>query len=246
MNTTGNTILITGGGSGIGRGLAEAFHKLGNTVIITGRRRDVLDATIKANPGMAAYTLDVDNAKAIIDFAAVVTKEHPKLNVLFNNAGIMRQEKLTTQTDLTDAEATITTNLLGPMRVTTALLPHLQKQPKATIVNVTSGLAFVPLVYTPTYSATKAALHSYSVSLRTQLEGSSVEVLELAPPAVATDLVPGHRDNPISMPLDAYIEEVMELFKTPAREILVERVKFMRFAEQQNSFDKVLGMVNAH
>lgn len=244
MKTTGNTILITGGGSGIGRGLAEAFHKRGNTVIITGRRREMLDETTRANPGMLAYALDVDNAKAVTEFAAMVTREHPKLNVLVNNAGIMRQEKLETQTSLADAEATITTNLIAPLRLTTALLPHLLKQTSAAVVNVTSGLAFVPLVSTPTYSATKAALHSYSISLRKQLEKTSVEVIELAPPAVATDLVPGHRENPHSMPLQAYIDESMALFEKQNKEVLVENVKFLRFAEASGSFDKVFGMLN--
>lgn len=244
MKTTGNTILITGGGSGIGRGLAEAFHKRGNTVIITGRRREMLDETTRANPGMLAYALDVDNAKAVTEFAAMVTREHPKLNVLVNNAGIMRQEKLETQTSLADAEATITTNLLGPLRLTTALLPHLLKQKSAAVVNVTSGLAFVPLVSTPTYSATKAALHSYSLSLRKQLEKTSVEVIELAPPAVATDLVPGHRENPHSMPLQAYIDESMALFDAQNKEVLVENVRGLRFAEANGAFDKVFGMLN--
>ena len=227
-------------------GLAEALLKAGNTVIITGRRREALDETVKANPGLHAFTLDVDNAKAVNDFAAMIVKEHPKLNVLINNAGIMRSEEPAKNTSTADAEAIITTNLVAPIRLTTALLPHLLKQTSATVMNVTSGLGFVPLASTPTYSATKAALHSYSDSLRAQLAGTSVEVVELAPPAVATDLVPGHRENPRSMPLQAYIDEVMGLIaKDPkAHEILVENVKFLRFAERTNSYDKVFGMLN--
>lgn len=244
MKTTGNTILITGGGTGIGRGLAEAFHERGNAVIITGRRREVLDEVARANPGIVAYTLDVDDAKAIADFAARVTKEHPKLNVLVNNAGIMQAEDLKSDSSLAIAEATITTNLLGPMRLKAALLPHFLKQSSATIVNVTSGLAFVPLAATPTYSATKAAMHSYSQSLRKQLAGTSVEVIELAPPAVATDLMPGHRDSPHAMPLQAYIDESMRLFETPSKEVLVENVKFLRFAEVNGSYDQVFARLN--
>src|ERR1700761_8735997 len=151
MKTTGNTILITGGGSGIGRGLAEAFHKLGNKVIIAGRRQQVLDETTKANPGMASATLNIEDAASIRDFAAKLTTDFPALNVVINNAGIMRPEDLLHHPeDLSTAETTITTTLLGPIRLTTALLPHLQKQPHATIMTVTSGLAFVPMAPAPT------------------------------------------------------------------------------------------------
>ena len=187
MNLTGNTILITGGGSGIGRGLAESFHALGNQVIIAGRRQHALDETTAANPGMKSLALDIENPAAIRDFAAKVVAEFPSLNVLINNAGIMRAEKLLAQQpDLADAEATVATNLLGPIRLTAALLPHLQKQPRAAIINVSSGLAFLPLALTPTYCATKAAIHSYTLSLRYQLRATGIEVLELIPPYVAT------------------------------------------------------------
>src|ERR1700733_477428 len=167
MKTTGNTILITGGGSGIGRGLAEAFHKLGNKVIIAGRRRQVLDETVAASPGMASIVLNIEDAKDIRKVSAQLAKEHPALNVVIHNAGIMRPENLLKQSeDLADAEATIATNLLGPIRLTAALLPLLEKQPRATLMTVTSGLAFVPMAMTPTYNATKAAIHSYKQSLR--------------------------------------------------------------------------------
>jgi uncharacterized oxidoreductase len=172
MKTSGNTIVITGGGSGIGRALAEAFHALDNKIIIAGRRQAALDETTAANPGMSSMLLDIEDPAAISAFAANVVKAHPNLNVLINNAGIMRPESLSEQTD---AEATITTNLLGPIRLITALLPALKRQPRSTIMTVSSGLAFVPLAITPTYSATKAAIHSYTQSLRHQLKGTSVE-----------------------------------------------------------------------
>ncbi len=195
MKLTGNTILITGGGSGIGRGLAVEFHKLGNQVIIAGRRKKALDETTAANPGMKSVTLDIDNAAGIRAFAAQLTKDYPALNVLINNAGIMRVENLSAQqADLADAESIITTNLLGPIRLTAALLPHLQKQPHATIMNVSSGLAFVPLHLTATYCATKAAIHSYTQSLRYQLKATHIDVVELIPPYVATDLLNGRND----------------------------------------------------
>jgi len=246
MKTTGNTILITGGGSGIGRGLAEAFHALGNKVIIAGRRKQVLDETTAANPGMTSLTLDIEDPASIRSFAAEVTRQYPSLNVLINNAGIMRVEKLLSQQeDLADAEAIITTNLLGPIRLTAALLPLLQKQPYSVIMNVSSGLAFVPLTATPTYSATKAAIHSYTQSLRYQLRGTSTEVLELAPPYVATDLLGGGSD-PRAMPLDKFVAEVMEIIKTKpdATEICVENVKRLRFAAESGHYDDVFNGLN--
>lgn len=244
MKTTGNTILITGGGSGIGRGLALAFHALGNKVIIAGRRRSAVDETAAAAPGILAVTLDVDDAAAIRAFAGRMAAEHPGLNVLVNNAGIMRVEDLKTMpAGLADSEKTINTNLLGPLRLTAALLPHLLKQSAAAIINVTSGLGFVPLPVTPTYSATKAALHSYTVSLRVQLAGTPVEVIEIIPPAVVTDLTPGRSDSdPRMMPLQAYIDETMKILQTTPTppEIYGERAGFLRMAEASGNFDKAL------
>ena len=246
MNTSGNTILIRGGGSGLGRGLAEAFHSLGNQVIIAGRRRSALDATTAANPGMQSVALDLEK-NDIRAFAASVVARFPKLNVLINNAGIMRPERLNAETvDLTDSEATVTTNLLGPIRLTAALLPHLKKQPGAAIINVSSGLAFVALTLTPTYCATKAALHSYTQSLRNQLKSTKVEVLELIPPYVATDLMGGAKD-PRAMPLNEFISETMEILKSqPApAEICVERVKALRFAAESGRYDGLFHGMNS-
>jgi uncharacterized oxidoreductase len=247
MDITGNTILITGGASGIGLALAEAWLSAGNKVIIAGRRRAALDAAKAAHPALATYELDVADQDQTAEFAATVTKAHPGLNVLVNNAGIMRAEDLLSAPSyLHDAEATVETNLLGPIRMTAALLPHLLGQPKAQIINVTSGLAFVPLAMTPTYSATKAALHSYTQSLRHQLRATGIEVLELAPPQVQTDLMPGQATNPHGMPLAAYVDEVMGLLRqtsTPA-ELCVERVQFLRQAEATGAADKVFRLLN--
>jgi uncharacterized oxidoreductase len=246
MKTTGNTILITGGGSGIGRGLAEAFHALGNHVIIAGRRKQALDATTAANPGMASLTLDIEDPASIRSFAVQLAAKYPALNVLINNAGIMRPEKLQAQQeDLADAESTVATNLLGPIRLIAALLPALQKQSHAVIMNVSSGLAFVPMSPTPTYCATKAAVHSYTQSLRYQLQGSTIEVLELIPPYVATDLMGGAAD-PRAMPLDKFIAEVMQILKTQpeAVEICVENVKPLRFAAESGHFNAVFQGLN--
>lgn len=245
MKMSGNTILMTGGGSGIGEALAHRFHDQGNDVIIAGRRAEALQQAAQGRERISTMTLDVGDAVDIERFAGEVVERFPKLNVLFNNAGIMRFEQLGRRRDLTDAEATVTTNLLGPIRLTNALTDHLQRQPDAAIVNVTSGLAFVPLVVTPTYCATKAAIHSYTVSLREALKGK-VEVIELAPPGVQTDLTPGQSDRPGYQPLDEFADEVMRLFAaqpTP-EDILVERVKFLRFAEAENRFDATLQQLN--
>jgi uncharacterized oxidoreductase len=250
MNITGNTILITGGGSGIGRALAEALHKQGNQVVIAGRRQSVLDETTAANPGIKSLALNIEDAAAIKDFADQVKQQFPALNVLINNAGIMKMEDLTSDSvDLAVAESIITTNILGPIRLTTALLPLLKSQPKSTVINVTSGLAFLPLAATPTYCATKAAMHSWSQSLRYQLRETSVEILELAPPYVQTELMGSQQAaDPRAMPLAEYNAEVMSIISGPvpeSGEILVERVKPLRFAEVNGNFAQVFAAVNS-
>lgn len=248
MNITGNTILITGGGTGIGRALAEALHGRGNKVIVAGRRREALDAVAAANPGIATVQLDVSDAASIARAAERVVAEHPTLDVVVHNAGVMLAEDVAADRyDLADAEATVATNILGPIRLTAALLPQLRSRGRATIMTVSSGLAFVPLAYTPTYSATKAAIHGWSQAMRHQLAGTGVEVIELVPPAVATDLMPGHQADPRSMPLDAYVDEVIALLEAnpDAHEILVERVKPLRFAERNGEHDRMFAMLNA-
>ncbi|GJD46909.1 3-phenylpropionate-dihydrodiol/cinnamic acid-dihydrodiol dehydrogenase [Methylobacterium cerastii] len=245
MNISGNTILITGGGSGIGEALAHRFHDLGNTVIIAGRRVEALEQVASSRPGIHALPLDISDAADIVAFTQRVVAEHPALNVVINNAGIMRFETLDQTRDLSDAEATITTNLLGPIRIADALIEHLLARPDAVLINVSSGLAFVPLAATPTYSASKAAIHSYTVSLREVLKGR-VEVIELVPPAVQTDLTPGQANREGYLPLADFIDEVMALFQhqpTPP-EILVQRVAFQRNAEAEHRFDEAVTTLN--
>ena len=244
MKTTGNTILVTGGGSGIGLALAQRWHDAGNTVIVTGRNVAKLEAAIAGRPNMSGLALDVTDADAIAAFAKDIIATHPDLNILVNNAGIMGTEDASAKRDLTEAEATVVTNILGPIRLTDALVDHLAAQTDAAIVNVTSGLAFVPLPKAPTYSATKAAMHSYSVALRIQLAGK-IEVIELAPPAVRTDLTPGQSTREGYMPLDDFADEVLGLFAiepTP-EEILVQNVLPLRNAEANGSVPQVLGML---
>ena len=249
MKTSGNTILVTGGGSGIGRALAEAWHRAGNTVIVAGRRRAALDEVVATNPGMAAVELDATDPASIAAAVADLLARFPALNVLVNNAGIMRPETLTDPGFVGTAEETIATNLFGPIRLTAALLPHLATRSEAAVLNVTSGLAFVPLAATPTYSATKAALHSWTMSLRHQLAGTSVEAIEIAPPYVQTTLTGDHQaTDPRAMPLADYIAEVMEILArapTPP-EVIVGRCEPLRFAERNGKTDEVFAMLADH
>ncbi|AKJ69335.1 oxidoreductase [Pandoraea thiooxydans] len=246
MNITGNTILITGGASGIGRALAEAFHKLGNQVIICGRRQAALDEVTAANPGMVSLQLDITDKASIAALAEQAIARFPALNVLINNAGIMREEDIKqSPAELHDAEQTIATNLSGTLRMSAALLPHLLEQPRSTLVTVSSGLAFVPMFSSPTYSATKAAIHSYSMSLRHQLQGTSVEVVEIAPPYVQTELLGEFQaTDPNAMPLAEFIDEVMELLERGESEVIVERCKPLRFAAESGRMAEMIRTVN--
>ncbi|MCV0333803.1 SDR family oxidoreductase [Microbacterium sp.] len=247
MNTSGNTIFIPGATSGIGLALALRMHDRGNTVIVGGRREDRLAAIATAHPGIHTIRIDTADARSIEAAARAVLAEHPDLNVLITMAGVMRAEDWTTPSGfLATAEETVTTNVLGPIRLIAAFIEHLRAQPDATIMTVSSGLAFAPLRVTPTYNASKAAIHMLSESLRLQLERSSVSVLELEPPAVRTPLMPGHEENESAMPLDEFIDEVMMLIESQpdATEIQVERVKFLRYGEARGDYDQVVATLN--
>jgi uncharacterized oxidoreductase len=227
LKLTGNTILITGGGSGIGRGLAEALHQRKNQVIIAGRRKDRLAEVAQANPGMAWVELDIEDPASISTVAKKLIAEYPKLNVLINNAGVMNIDDVSAAIDEKLLVTTLTTNVMGPIRMTSALIEHLRRQKDAVIINTSSVLGFVPMAMAAVYSSTKAALHSYTMSLRYKLRGTPVNVLEIAPPWVQTDLL-GSNDEPRAMPLAEFIQETMQVLGTDAEEILVERAKPLR------------------
>lgn len=227
MKLTGNTIFITGGGSGIGRGLAEALHQRKNQVIIAGRRKERLTEVARANPGMAWAELNIEDPASIASVAKKLTAEYPKLNVLINNAGIMNIDDVSTAIDERLLVSTLTTNLMGPIRMTGALIEHLKYQTRAAVINTSSVLGFVPMAMTAIYSSTKAAMHSYTLSLRYKLKDTSVRVLEIAPPWVQTDLL-GSNNEPRAMPLAEFIEETMRVLGTDTDEVLVERAKPLR------------------
>jgi uncharacterized oxidoreductase len=177
-----------------------------------------------------------------------VLARHPELNVLVTMAGIMRIEDWRRPGEfLASAESVITTNVLGPIRLIAAFIEHLQAQPDATIVTVSSGLAFTPLAVTPSYNASKAAIHMLSESLRLQFAETTVQVIELVPPSVRTSLVPGQETSEIAMPLDEFVTEALALFEThpDAKEIQVERVKFLRHGEARGDYDQVVATLNA-
>ncbi len=245
MRMTGNTVLVTGGGTGIGRGLAQSFHRLGNRVVIAGRRRDPLQAVADANPGIEYLPLDQGDAADIQRFAVELADRYPSLNVVVNNAGIQRVEHLV-EASVDVAEQTVAINLLGPVRLTAALLPALLDKQHAAVLNVTSGLAFMPSALTPTYCATKAALHCYTESLRFQLRETPVQVIEIVPPQVQTALQGERGFDSNAMPLDEYIEETMMLLQThpQADEIVVQRARRFRYAERDGVYGDVYSGFN--
>lgn len=227
MQMTGNTIFITGGTSGIGRALAEQFHSLGNKVIVAGRRQALLDEVAAANPGIDGVALDISDAADIERVAAQLIRDYPALNVVINNAGIMPFDDPSGRIDDAVSRQILDTNLLGPIRLTSALVEHLKAQPRATIIHNTSVLAYVPIATNAVYSASKAALHSYALSQRFMLRDTSVTVQEIAPPWVDTDLIKKSGD-PRAMPLDAFIAETMTGLATDAPEVFVEAIRALR------------------
>jgi uncharacterized oxidoreductase len=247
MNISGNTIFIPGSTSGIGLALALELKAKGNTVIVGGRRAELLDQIAADHPGIDTVQVDCADAASIDAAAKEVLAKHQDLNVLVTMAGIMRVEDWhQPESFLASAEEIITTNVLGPIRLIAAFIEHLRAQPEATIITVSSGLAFTPLRITPSYNASKAAIHLLSESIRLQLADTTVRILELVPPAVRTTLLPGQENSDFAMPLEEYVAEVIELIQQQpdAKEIQVERVKFLRYSEARGDYDQVVKMLN--
>lgn len=248
MNLSGNTVFIPGGTSGIGLSLALALHDRGNTVIVGGRRTELLERISAQHPGIDTVRIDTTDPASIDAAAKQVLADHPDLNVLVAMAGIMRVEDWhRPESFLSSAEQVVTTNLLGPIRLIGAFVEHLQTRPDATIVTVSSGLAFAPLAATPSYNASKAAIHMLSESLRLQLADTTVAVTELVPPSVRTGLLPGQETSEIAMPLEEFTAELLALLDTQpdAREIQVQRVKFLRYGEARGDYGQVVATLNA-
>jgi uncharacterized oxidoreductase len=252
MQMRGSTIFITGGSSGIGRGLAEAFHERGNQVIVTGRREQRLKELCQAHPGMRYFVLDVTDAAAIRDVSKRAIAEFPALNCVFNNAGVQMRFDFAPGSAIDEQALTgeINTNLVGAIRVAGAFLPHLARQQNATLVNVSSALAYVPRAAFPVYCATKAAVHSWTMCLRRQLRGAGVKVVELIPPYVATELGgPGKIAPPASagrgpMPLDAFIAEAMKGLESDADEVAIGPAKNLVAAACLDRVKKVFSEMN--
>ena len=237
MKISGNTILITGGSSGIGLGLATRLESLGNTVIITGRDASKLDEVMRDHPSLRAVVSDAGDPAAISALASEVTRQFPALNILINNAGIMRKIDLHTHgTDLIDLSREIDTNLSGPIRLTQAFLSHLKSRPEAAIVNVTSGIAYVPFPISPIYSAAKAGLHAFTAALRVQLKNTRVRVIELAPPSTDTALNKAFTSDDLKgvsmLPAAKVVDALVKGLGSNREEILPGLSKIMRIGSR--------------
>ncbi len=231
MNLKGRTILVTGGSAGIGLAFALKFIELGNEVIVTGRRRAVLDDVKAKHPKLHTIQSDVADPAQIAALAVRVKADFPKLDVLMNNAGIMIHRNLTAPAaDLAELTAEMNINVGGVIGMTSAFIDILTAN-KGTLINVSSGLAFVPLPSAPIYSASKAAIHSYTQSLRFQLEKTGVEVIELMPPAVKTGLAADIAEGDVFslMTTDELVKQSFASFKSGALEIRPGQARLLAF-----------------
>lgn len=245
MNLTGNTIFIPGATSGIGLAIATRLQAAGNTVIIGGRRTDVLEQ-LKAEHGLETVTVDTTDNNSVLAARDHLLAIHSDLNVVIAMAGIMIAEDVHAAGFLETAERTVDTNILGPLRLIAAFIEHLQTRNDATIITVSSGVGHVPLAITPTYNGSKAFIHLFSETLRLQLADTSVKVVELTPPGVRTELTPGQSGWEHFMSVDDFADETMNILRTTpdVTEVLVEAVKGMRYAEVNGNYDELVAIIN--
>jgi uncharacterized oxidoreductase len=233
MQMTGNTILVTGGGSGIGLALAKRYAARGNRVVISGRRAEALAAAKRDMPALETLRGDVSSEAGRVALMEEAIARFPALNVLVNNAGIQnRPAPLLQPQHWSSHRAELATNLDAPLHLTMLLLPHLAKAPFGAVVNVTSGLAFAPIAFMPTYCLTKAALHSFTLSLRHQLKDTALDVVEIVPPAVNTDLG-GPGLHTFGVDLDAFADSIFERLDNGETEIGYETSEARRLASRQ-------------
>ncbi|GAB2955970.1 SDR family oxidoreductase [Hymenobacter coalescens] len=243
MNLAGNTILITGGASGIGFALAQRFVRAGSTVVAVGRRAEVLREAQRQLPGLHVRTCDVASAAERTALRDWVTQEFPQLNVLINNAGVQRRLQVADEEDWSARQQEIAINFEAPVHLTGLFIPHLRQQPAAAIVNVTSGLAFTPPTFAPIYGATKAALHSFTVALRHQLRATRIEVLEIVPPAVNTDLG-GAGLHTFGVPVDEFADAVLARLAAGELEVGFGTSEERRLASR-SELDAATGAMNS-
>jgi uncharacterized oxidoreductase len=247
VNISGNTIFIAGGTSGIGLALARRLQQEGNSVIVGGRRREVLDA-LAAEDGFDTVVIDTTETASIERARDAVLERHPDLNVLVAMAGVMFVEDVRSPDFLAKAEQTVSTNVMGPLRLVAAFLEHLESRPDATIMTISSGLAHTPLRITPAYNGSKAFVHLFSQSLRLQLDGTSVKVIELCAPAVRTELIPGQSQVEAFMPVEQYIDDTVAILRADpdVTEVVIDGVRFLRFSEVEGRYDATVAALNAH
>jgi uncharacterized oxidoreductase len=243
MDLSSNVVLVTGGGSGIGLGLARRFLDAGSAVIICGRREDTLRQAQEAHPTLHVRRCDLGDASQRIALAEWVVREFPRLNVLVNNAGIQRYPKLQHGEPWESIDEEVAINFAAPVHLSMLLVPHLLKQEQPAILNVTSGLSFVPLTGAPIYSATKAALHSFTLSLRHQLAGTPVRVVEIIPPAVDTGLG-GPGLHTFGVPIDEFLGAVMPRLEAGDQEIAYGFAQQSSRASREE-LDQILVRMNA-
>lgn len=229
MKTQGNIILITGATSGIGQAFAQEFHKRGNTVIICGRRQERLRALAASHPGMIYHKCDISQEIERRELFEWIRKEHPATNVLINNAGVQYAFDLQHELDTQKMQNEIQTNLAAPIHLSSLFASFLAQKEQGAIINISSGLAFAPIAFMPVYCATKAAIHSFTLSLRHQLRNTSVKVFEIAPPAVDTELGHDRRTDKSQshggLPVDEFLREAMEAIEQDKLEAPIANAK---------------------